>query len=581
MTISFNGLGSGLPINDWITALVEIEMEKISPLETKYTDLENEQMVFNAISTSFNSLQGNIEDFTQLINGSDSDLWGKTSATSSASGFFDITTGAGLTTGSLDVAIKQLATNTVAQSVAGVSSGTTSDTKYSEVANGAGEGGTLSVYVDNKRFEIEIDAENDTLGDIAQKISDSTGGKVAGYVDTEGKFNLSSTGGETISLGAFSDTSNFIETMKLTGQSGATLTSQYGLSAFSTTDKLTSADSGLKTAITAGTININGQEFEITDETTMGSLINSINQNADAGVSAKYDTLNHKLVLTSTETGQQNISLESADSNFFEVFGLTQDGALIEGSQTLGKNALLSVNGNEIISTSNTITSETTGIEGLTLDLKKVTDGTDTEKTTSVKVNVEQDTTELKDTLKDLVDNYNLIVDQITEATRSGGYVEMDSTLRQLEDQLRNAFTGFNSNDGEYNLLSQIGISTGKAGLDASNVANKLEFDEEMFDEAFLKDPNSVRSLLSEGTGGSGLGVFDNVYKVLDAATDPIEGVFKIKADSYTTLLSRQDEKINQAYEDLEAYEARITAQYQAMDATIAKMQQQYAAFIS
>src|SRR5699024_12847321 len=56
-------------------------------------------------------------------------------------------------------------------------------TRRSSDLNNQSKGGTFSFYVDNKRYEIEIDKTNDTLGDIANKINDAAGGKVDAKID--------------------------------------------------------------------------------------------------------------------------------------------------------------------------------------------------------------------------------------------------------------------------------------------------------------------------------------------------------------------------------------------------------------
>ena len=177
------------------------------------------------------------------------------------------------------------------------------DTKYSEVGNNQAKGGTFSFYVDNKKYEIEIDKDNDTLGDIANKINDVSGGKVNAKINDDGTFEIAAANGEKISLGGFSDTSNFASIMKLTEATDTGYKSAYTLTSFLTNKPLTSEQSGLSQPVSEGTIKINGVEFEITESTALQDLINKINSTEEAKVSAKYDTLTNKLIFTSKETG--------------------------------------------------------------------------------------------------------------------------------------------------------------------------------------------------------------------------------------------------------------------------------------
>lgn len=582
MSIQFSGLGSGLDFNSWIEQLVEAKkLSTITPLETKKTDLENQSSALSTIKTSFTALQSALKNFTSVISGTSNDIWGKTNVTSSNDAYVSATSSSGLATGNIKISVEQLATSTVAQGTTVPGKLINEDTKYSEVGNNQAKGGTFSFYVDNKKYEIEIDKDNDTLGDIANKINDVSGGKVNTKINDDGTFEIAATNGEKISLGGFSDTSNFASIMKLTEATDTGYKSAYTLTSFLTNKPLTSEQSGLSQPVSEGTIKINGVEFEITESTALQDLINKINSTEEAKVSAKYDTLTNKLIFTSKETGEFNISLEAEGTNFFDVFGLTKDGALAEGSQTLGQNAIVTVDGNKIVSSSNTITSESSGISGLTITAKKVTDGSDDNKTTEVNLNVESDLTDVKNAIKEFVDAYNKVTEQIKEATAQDGYLEMDINLRGLQNELRNMLSSFVSDNGSFGMLSQIGISTGEAGLSVDDSATTLKFDEKAFDEAWAKDSTSVRNLISGGTTGNKNGIFDKMVEKVNNTLDVTTGMFTVKSDSISRLLSAQEDRITRAYESLDAYETQLTRQFQYMDEMIAKMQQQYSAFLS
>lgn len=582
MSIQFSGLGSGLDYSSWIEQLVAAKQAStITPLENKKTELENQNSALSTIKSSFSELQSALKAFTNIITGTDNDIWGKTNVTSSADSYVTATSSSGLATGGIKVSVEQLATNTVAQGVLNPGKLITADTKYSEVGNNQAKDGTFSFYVDNKRYEIEIDKKTDTMGDIANKINEAAQGKVEAKVNDDGTFEISALNGEKISVGAFSDTSNFASIMKLTEQTDTGIKSAYVQTSFLTNKALTSAESGLSQPVTEGTIKINGVEFEIGPKTALQDLINEINSTEEAKVSAKYDTLTNKLVFTSTETGEFNISLEAEGTNFFDVFGLTKDGALAEGSQTLGQNAILTVNGNKIVSSSNTVTSESTGINGLTINALKVTDGSGEDKVSEVNLTAESDLTDVKTALKEFVDAYNTITEQISEATAQDGYLEMDINMRSIQNELRNITSSIVSDNGAFGMLSQIGISTGEAGLSVDDSATTLKFDEEAFDEAWARDSQSVKNLISGGYTGDKTGIFDQILAKVDNALDPTTGMFAVKSESVSRLISTQEDRITRAYESLDSYESQLTKQFQYMDEMISKLQQQYASFLS
>ena len=582
MSIQFSGLGSGLDQSSWIEQLVAArQTSSITPLETKLEELQNQSSALSTLKTTFGELQSALKTFTDIISGTDNDIWGKTNVTSSADTYVSATSTSGLATGDITVSVEQLATNTVAQGTLNPGKLITGDTKYSEVGNNQSKGGTFSFYVDNRRYEIEIDKTTDTLNDIANKINKAAEGKVSAKINDDGTFEISANNGEKISVGAFSDTSNFASIMKLTETTDTGVKSAYVQTSFLTNKPLTSETSGLSELVTEGTISINGVDFEIDSSTSLQDLINEINSTEEAKVSAKYDTLTNKLVFTSTETGEFNISLEAQDTNFFDVFGLTQDGALAEGSQTLGQNAILNVNGNRIVSASNTVTSETTGINGLTINALKVTDGSGEDNVTEVTLSAQSDLSEVKEALNTFVDAYNKVTEQITSATAQDGYLEMDINLRSIKDQLRNLTSSIVSDNGAFGMLSQIGISTGEAGLDVSNSATTLVFDEEAFDEAWAQNSQSVKNLISSGYTGEDTGIFDQMLAKVEDVLDPTTGMFVTTSDSVSRLISMQEDRITRAYESLDSYESQLTKQFQYMDEMISKLQQQYSSFIS
>ena len=67
----------------------------------------------------------------------------------------------------------------------------------------------------------------------------------------------------------------------------------------------------------------------------------------------------------------------------------------------------------------------------------------------------------------------------------------------------------------------------------------------------------------------------------VDNALDPTTGMFAVKSESVSRLISTQEDRITRAYESLDSYESQLTKQFQYMDEMISKLQQQYASFLS
>ncbi|MBR4477649.1 MAG: flagellar filament capping protein FliD, partial [Spirochaetales bacterium] len=253
--------------------------------------------------------------------------------------------------------------------------------------------------------------------------------------------------------------------------------------------KLTSAGSGFNQQITAGTFVIGDATFEIGENTTLSSLISQINESESAQATAYWDDTTGKLTITSKREGASYINIEAGTSNFTDVMGLTEttrdgEGNIINSrmytdTQQLGLNALFTINGTNITSTSNTVTEDVSRIAGVTLTLKKVT----TEEDAKATLQVSQDNGGLVDAVKSFVDAYNETISKIDTVTASGADLQRESSLISLKNSIRNYAMSSNTiNGGEFKTLSQIGISTSSAdGSNLSTDTSTLKFDEKAF----------------------------------------------------------------------------------------------------
>ena len=205
MSIQFTGLGSGLDYASWVEQLVAAKKASlVTPLESKKTDLENQSSALDTIKNSYTELQKALKNFTSVISNTSNDIWSKTNVTSSNDAFVTATSSNGLAVGSINISVQQLATSTVAKSAQNPAKLISDDTKFSEIGNNQAKGGTFSFYVDNKRYEVEIDANNDTLADISQKISDASNGEATAKVNPDGTFEINATSGGNISVRGYS-----------------------------------------------------------------------------------------------------------------------------------------------------------------------------------------------------------------------------------------------------------------------------------------------------------------------------------------------------------------------------------------
>ena len=259
MSISFSGVGSGLPISDWIDALVEVEQSKIDTLTAKQKTLNQKSSTLNTLRSTYSAVNTASLKFTDALHGSAADIFSKVSVTASDASIVTASVTQSATPSVVKLEVEQLATATVRKSY----------------------------------------------------------------------------GADQLAADIFTDTS-----------------------------KKLSEIGDVKT----GSFKINNAIINVTPDMTVDSLVYTINNSTTAGVKAHVE--DGQLFLTSVKEGTDAIVVEEINSNFVNLAGLHDD-----NYQTLGTNAKFKINGVEKEANTNKLTSDQTGILGLSLELMSTTDG--------------------------------------------------------------------------------------------------------------------------------------------------------------------------------------------------------------
>lgn len=577
-TISFSGLASGLDTSSWVEAFVSVKQQKVTALQT---DLKSKQTVKNTLNdtrSKFTTLRSSIEKLTDAKFGGAMDLFAKNSATSSDTNIFTATATSGATRQNYDITVQQLATYTKATSKNAASAIADDNTKLKNLGI---SDGTLTAYVNGQKFTVNINDTN-TLGDLKAKLA---GFGVKTDIGEDGVLKFSAQNeGDTIHIGATTDSTNLTSLVGLTQQEDGSYVSTNSLFKATVASKLTSEDSGFNTKIKEGTFTIGDATFNITDKTTLSSLISEINNNDKAQAYAFWDDAAGKLSITSKKEGASYINIEAGTSNFTDVMGLTtsewnEDGTVKSSkmhtdAQELGQNAQFTINGTKMTSTSNTVTSDISRIDGVTLTLKKAS----TEESGTSTLKVTQDTSGLVDAVKSFVSAYNDVLSNVDEVTANGADLHGETTLTSLKNTIRSYATAKNtSNGGVYDLLSEIGISTSSAdGNNLNADTNSLSLDEDKLKKALEENPESVKSILA-GDGGVLTMMEDTVEQSLKASV----GYFDVKTSTLDSDIKKMETKIKKQNTNISTYKAQLEKKFSAMETTIAQMQQNYQSFLS
>lgn len=256
-----------------------------------------------------------------------------------------------------------------------------------------------------------------------------------------------------------------------------TLTIKFGTTAY---NPATDVYTGFTQDGNQGTLTLN---IDPTNNTLAG-LSSAINA-AKAGVTAAVitDTSGSRLVLSSTQTGT-NSSMEvsvtdTGDGNNTDVSGLSAlafNAAATNATQAqAAQDAVLAINGLDIVSSSNTVS---TALKGLTLNLQQAQPGK------IVTVGVTQNNDDVTKAIDGFVKGYNDLVKIVNPLTKydpvakKGGILQSDATLTgamsQLRSQLGSMISGLN---GSIKTLADIGITTQSDGtltLNSTKLSSQL-----------------------------------------------------------------------------------------------------------
>lgn len=295
-------------------------------------------------------------------------------------------------------------------------------------------------------------------------------------------------------------------------------------------------------------------ELALSGYTSLDSLKNLINDNVEGvGASIVYDgstTGGYKLVLSGTEAG-------TAGAFTADFSGLTGGTAPVLTTQQAAADATLTVDGIDVVATSNTPDDV---ISGLTLDLKNF------DLATTVQITVTLDSEGIADKVKAMVDAYNDLYSYISEQSKPGADLRGNPTLSSVASRMESIFsTSLEDGLGSVTSFYQVGVSRG--------TDRQLEFDEEEFAEALEADFGGVRDFFIEREGN--LGKMYLVDTAIEDMTDSIDGLFKISTDSLNRKIDYTDESIERYERSVAAYQTTLERQYTAMEMMVAQLQAQ------
>ena len=560
MTISFSGVGSGLPIDEWITALVKIEQDKVDTLSSNKEALQKKQSTLNTLKSEYSAVQTATLKLTDSLLGAGSDIFSLVSVETSDESVVSATVTQYATPAVIELEVFQLASSSTKQSDYKESL-RNSSSKLSELGvttsgNFEINGATINVTPDTTVDSLIYQINNSSTAGVKASLSK---GRIVLESRDMGSKEIEVTGTDIVD-----GTHNFAELLGLTGSS----TNR-------TTDVMSGITSGSSTLGDIGVtknarFTINGTDININADMTVNEFISAVNSSS-AGVTATLDE--GRLVFTNNGGNTDPIEFGGNSVNesqtFSELLGL-------DVRFSMGTNAEYSLDGIRKTSSSNSLSSDDTGILGLSLELTSETEDEPVE----IIISRDYDAEAPLSALQTFIDAFNkAIVDTDTNTDgQNSGVLSGENNLVSIRNRLRTMITSVVDNPGSYKSLADIGISTGDPGMDVSADTTKLVIDKDKFLSAFEKDPASVKAILiGDNTGGvTRTGVMQNVQDNLKAALDNSSGYFTARTQSLTSEINTLTDKISRKQDYVTSYQERLTKQFNYMDQMISQLNSQF-----
>jgi flagellar hook-associated protein 2 len=548
--LQLSGLASGINWTSLVNELVAAESAPITGMQAQQSTYQTQKAAYQTLGTDLTTLNN---DITTL---SAPGFFTSRTASSSNTSVANATATTGTALGNYTFTVTQMASDASIQGAKpAVSPLSTSATLASAGFSTPITAGTFTV---NGKV-VTIDA-SDTLATVFSKINTASG-VTASYLPSSDEINLSSS--SPIVLGGATDTSNFLQVAELYNNGGDTVTSTSALGGINLSADMSS--SNLTTPINdggqgQGQFLINGVAINYDASTeSINDVLTSIN-NSSAGVTATFDAVNNRFVLTNNTTGDVGISLQDVTGNFLAATGLSG------GSLQRGNNLQYNINnGGTLTSQSNTITSTSSGIPGLTVNaLGKG----------SSSISVGSDTTTIATAIKQFVSDYNAVQNYISSETATttnssgatvGSTLTGDMTVEGIATDLRqlvNALPGGLSSTIQS--LSDLGIASN--GQDNTLAIS----DTSTIDTALANNLSQVQSLFTDPTSGLAA-TMSSYIKTLTGTT----GVLATGETNFTSDVNNVGQSITALQAKVSSDQTRLTNEFVAMETAVNSINQQ------
>lgn len=306
-------------------------------------------------------------------------------------------------------------------------------------------------------------------------------------------------------------------------------------------------------------------------DTSLNGIAKAINA-ANGGVTAsvvKADNGDYRLMMSSKTTGTDSdmTVTVTGDDTLNDVIGTA---ALKE--QVKSQNAVVNVNGIDIVRQSNVITD---ALPGVTLTLKAQSTADET-------LSVTRSTTDNKKAITDWVTAYNSLQSTIASLTKyeppatgataqssSNGVLMGDSTIRGVQSDLRSLLT--NVQTGSYAIMAQLGITQDPL-KGADGAMGNLKLDDKKLTQVLSDNPAGVQAyFVGDGKKTGFATQMNNTLTTMLSTSVGKEGVIQNAKDGINATLKSIGKRYEAMELSIDATMARYKKQFSDLDALVTK----------
>lgn len=435
------GLVSGMDIDELVENLTAASRQRIFKQQQKVQKLEWKQTAYRSVIKALSEFQKSYLDILSPTNFRSSSFFNTVKATSSSPAI-SVSSTAMSSEGTITIdSIDQLATNQtvsssakVSKPLAGTIEAATAGTLTSDdISALLTDIGNKSIYMTlDGKFKIVtfdsafIESANDNLtaeglSNAFQSLIDRTYGiknpddRIINVTVTGDRLAFEADGSQVTLNAVNGDTGTLAKLGFTDGQS----------------NKLSLYEPMYRNSFSAGlddvsfyNFSINSVDFSFYKAEPLTNIISKINA-SNAGVTVSYSSITDKFTMTAKESGiGENIIIEETEGNLMTAFGLTAEG----GAQTVyGRNALLTVNGQEISRSSNNFV-----IDGVNIELLTTAD----ENQVPITITMKEDSSGLLEPIKKFIGDYNTMIDMINGLVKESVYSDFQPLSDEQKDEM-------------------------------------------------------------------------------------------------------------------------------------------------